>query len=76
MANQLLIPPKTTSALPLREAVQEYIRNHNLDTHPDAFSWDIGYWEALRREAVEVKADAFKVQSLLKWATLSIGIKL
>ena len=75
MANQLLIPFKTTNTLPLRETVREYIRNHNLDTHPDAFSWDISQWEVLRRDAVEVKTDAFKVQALLKWATFGIEIE-
>ncbi|OBZ72455.1 pH-response regulator protein palA/RIM20 [Grifola frondosa] len=52
MPNQLSIPSKKTSLIQIRQAVREYILSKHTDTHPDAFRWDIGRWEALRKDAV------------------------
>ena len=52
MPNQLTLPFKSTSTIPLRSALREYIQSAHTETHPDAFKWDINKWEVMRKEAV------------------------
>ncbi|KAF8526304.1 BRO1-domain-containing protein [Hysterangium stoloniferum] len=52
MPNLLTLPFKSTSAIPLRSALREYIQSAHPETHPDAFKWDINKWENMRKEAV------------------------
>ncbi|KDQ57158.1 hypothetical protein JAAARDRAFT_58624 [Jaapia argillacea MUCL 33604] len=52
MPNQLSIPFKKCSPVPLKQAVRDYISEHHPETHPDAFKWDLNRWEALRKDGV------------------------
>ncbi|KAF8589825.1 pH-response regulator [Ramaria rubella] len=51
MPNQLTLSFKSTSTVPLRSALREYIQTAHTETHPDAFKWDINQWESMRKEA-------------------------
>lgn len=52
MTNLLTLPFKTTQAIPLKNAVRNYIQREHTETHPDAFKWDLNKWESLRKEAI------------------------
>jgi len=52
MPNQLTLPSKYTSPIPLKTALSEYIQSAHTETHPDAFKWDVNRWEAMRKEAL------------------------
>lgn len=52
MPNLLSIPFRKTYDVPIRQAVRDYIASHHTDVHPDAFRWDIGHWESLRKDGV------------------------
>ena len=52
MPNQLTLPSKSTSPIPLRAALSDYIQSAHTETHPDAFKWDVSRWETLRKEAL------------------------
>lgn len=66
MSNQLTIPFKTARPVDIPTAVRSYIQYHRPDTHPDAFRWDIGEWENLRKAAVAGGVHVSKIQALLK----------
>ncbi|KAI0049741.1 pH-response regulator [Auriscalpium vulgare] len=51
MPNQVSIPFKKTYAIPLKQAVYDHIQAKHHDAHPEAFKWDIGRWESLRKAA-------------------------
>ncbi|KAF7794805.1 hypothetical protein EIP86_005947 [Pleurotus ostreatoroseus] len=65
MPNQLFIPFKKTTEVPIRQQAREYIRANHTDTHPDAFKWDYNRWEALRKDATSctVHVDSLKIVS-------------
>ena len=67
MPNQLAVPFKKTYAVPLREAVREYILAHYTDTHPDAYRWDIGHWEKLRADAMSTVVHHDRVKALIRY---------
>lgn len=67
MPNQLSVPFKKTYAVPLREAVREYILTHYTDTHPDAYRWDISHWEKLRAELVSNTVHIDRANSLIRY---------
>ena len=67
MPNQLSIPFKKTYVVPIREAVRDYILSHHLDTHPDAYRWDISRWEKLRAEAVSNVVHVDRVKALIRY---------
>ncbi|KAI0783675.1 pH-response regulator [Abortiporus biennis] len=52
MPNQLSIPFKKTYPIPIRQVARQYLLRNNSDTHPDAFKWDLGQWEELRKDGV------------------------
>jgi len=51
MPNQLDIPFKKTFAVPIKQAVYDYLNAHG-NSHPEQFKWDISRWDALRRDGV------------------------
>lgn len=65
MPNQLFIPFKKTTEVPIRQQAREHIRVNHTDTHPDAFKWDYNRWEALRKDATSctVHVDNLKIVS-------------
>ncbi|EJD06562.1 BRO1-domain-containing protein [Fomitiporia mediterranea MF3/22] len=67
MSNQLSIPFKKTSQIPIRQAVRSYIQENLPDTHPEAFKWDIERWEQLRRDATSEKVHASHTQAIIKY---------
>ena len=67
MPNQLSVPFKKTYVVPLREAVREYILTHYMDTHPDAYRWDISHWEKLRAELVSNTVHIDRANSLIRY---------
>ena len=52
MPNQLNIPFKKTTDIPIRAAVRKYISEKYQDTHPEALKWDTSQWETLRKDGV------------------------
>ena len=52
MPNQLSLPFKKTTDIPIRAVARSYISEKYDNTHPDALKWDISRWESLRREGV------------------------
>lgn len=66
MSNQLSIPLKRTSPLPIRQAVRDYLQKNHPDTHPDTYEWDVKCWETLRNGAYENNISASKAQILMK----------
>ncbi|PCH42163.1 BRO1-domain-containing protein [Wolfiporia cocos MD-104 SS10] len=67
MPNQISVPFKRTYEIELRQAVREYILKKYSDRHPDAFRWDIGRWEALRKDGVGGVVHVDKVKSSLTY---------
>jgi programmed cell death 6-interacting protein len=51
MPNQLFIPFKETSVVPVKQAAQDYLRTYT-DSHPEEFKWDINRWDELRKAGV------------------------
>ena len=72
MPNQLSVPFKRTYAIPLREAVREYISSHYTDTHPDAYRWDIAQWEKLRAGIISGVVHVDRVNVFLRYACTSV----
>ncbi|KAI0077917.1 pH-response regulator [Panus rudis PR-1116 ss-1] len=64
MPNQLSLPFKRTNAIPIRQAVKEYITNTHFDVHPEAFKSDINQWEALRKDATNIVVHQDRVKTL------------
>ncbi|TFK47825.1 pH-response regulator [Heliocybe sulcata] len=51
MPNQLSVPFKKTYNVDVKKAARDYIYAKHVDTHPDAFKWDLNEWESLRKDA-------------------------
>ncbi|KAH8092591.1 pH-response regulator [Cristinia sonorae] len=64
MPNQLSIPFKRTTDIPIRAAARKYISDKYNDTHPDALKWDVSQWEDLRKDAVGGTVHADRVKAL------------
>ena len=67
MSNQLSIPFKKTSAIPIRQAVHDYLQKSHPDTHAATFDWDVQRWEELRKNASKGVAHASQIQTLMRW---------
>ncbi|KAH8118025.1 BRO1-domain-containing protein [Phellopilus nigrolimitatus] len=67
MSNQLSIPFKKTSTIPLRQAFRDYVQISHTDTHPEAFKWDIDRWEQLRKDATSEVVHVSKTQALISY---------
>ncbi|KAI0671768.1 BRO1-domain-containing protein [Trametes maxima] len=67
MPNQLSIPFKKTYVVPIRQAVRDYILTHYINTHPDAYRWDVGHWEKLRAEATSGGVHIDRVSALISY---------
>ena len=74
MNNLLSIPFKKTLAIPIRQAVKEYIHNAHPDTHPDAFKEDISRWELLRKGGIGGVAHPDRIQSMTQCVANFPGI--
>lgn len=72
MANQLAIPFKKSSTLPIRDAVSSYIRTNHSETHPEAFKWDMDRWEQLRADALADAVHTSRVHALIKYVAFSV----
>lgn len=66
MSNQLSIPFKRTSPIPIRQAVRDYLQRNHPDTHPDTFDWDAQRWEGLRQDALNEVVHASKIQTIMR----------
>ena len=51
MSNLLVFPFKKTTVIPVSHAARKYIQDHLPDSNPDAFTWDLKQWEALRKQS-------------------------
>ncbi|KAI0649086.1 BRO1-domain-containing protein [Trametes meyenii] len=67
MPNQLSIPFKKTYVVPIRQAVRDYILSHYIDTHPDAYRWDVSHWEKLRAAATSGGVHIDRVSALISY---------
>ncbi|KAL5504141.1 RIM20 [Sanghuangporus vaninii] len=67
MSNQLSIPFKKTSPVPIRQSVREYIQDNLPDTHPEAFKWDTERWEQLRKDATNELVHVSRIQAIIKY---------
>ena len=66
MSNQLAIPLKRASPIPIRQAIQSYIRENIVDVHPEAFKYDIEQWEELRRDVTNDTIHVSRTQAAIK----------
>ena len=69
MNNLLSIPFKKTLAIPIRQAVKDYIHNAHPDTHSDAFKEDISRWELLRKSGIGGVVHPDRIQSMTQCVT-------
>lgn len=67
MNNLLSIPFKKTRAIPIRQAVKDYIHDAHPDTHPDVFKEDIYRWEQLRKDGVGGVAHPDRIQAMTQY---------
>ncbi|KAI0264511.1 BRO1-domain-containing protein [Gloeopeniophorella convolvens] len=67
MTNQLSVPFKRTYAIPLKEALYSHLQSKHSNAHPEAFKWDIGRWEELRKAAVNVSVHVDQVDAILAY---------
>lgn len=72
MPNLLSVPFKRGYAIDIRQAVREYIFKNHTDTHPDAFRWDIGRWEALRKDGVGGVVHVDRAKAAIRYATVGM----
>lgn len=66
MSNQLSIPFKHSTAIPIKQAVRDYIQSNHPDTHPDAFKWDVNRWEQLRKDGTGGIVHVSRIDAALK----------
>ncbi|TDL25855.1 pH-response regulator [Rickenella mellea] len=67
MSNQVSIPFKTTSPIPIKQAISDYILSNHPYTSPDAFAWDITQWEQLRSNCNDGAVRVDKTQAFIKY---------
>lgn len=67
--NILSIPAKRSTAADIRDALTRYIHEKHPETHPDAYSWDIDTWSALRIKAITEDTHESHIQDLLMYVS-------